>query len=291
VETKIKLIIFIAVFVGLFGCAPVSPARFSNDTSQAPGSLRDSTIPSFELPANAPQEPAPAAAAKADSPALASAKAPTSDPEIVVTAQRLPLNKLPVPAWAATPQSETWTKMTLKAIEDLGSTLIQTEIQDAQDFCPAYKKLLTPEREKVWLQLISSMAKFESGFDPISAFTENFRGSDSKLIVSRGLLQISKGSANLYGCQIETEKQLEDPETNLRCGVRIISSLVTKYHSIHGFQTTSETSNSSNPWMGLARYWSVLRRKAKDLLIRSSVRQLPICQASAGLNRPHLMDR
>jgi hypothetical protein len=138
--------------------------------------------------------------------------------------------------------------------------------------------LQADEREKMWVQLISSMAKYESDLNPISAFTEKFKGADKKLVVSRGLLQISKGSANLYGCHITKEAQLEDPETNIRCGVRILSALVPKYHAIHGRQT--ENANLlRNPWKGAARYWSVLRGKAKDLLIRASVRQLSICQS------------
>lgn len=286
------------VLTALCACAPVSPAHLSSQSTPAPSSFLDGANENPVL--SAPSAPPPAAAPL---PATSAAAAPHEDPEIVVVAHRpvSPANLapaapahaspthaapthaslaslLPIPAWAAKPQSASWTKMTIKAIEELGAVLIQTEIQDAQDFCPAYKSLLALEREKVWVQLISSMAKFESDFDPISAFTENFKGSDNKLVVSRGLLQISKGSANSYGCGIANEVDLENAETNLRCGVRIISTLVTKYHSIHGRQL-NDASNVSNRWMGAARYWSVLRQKAKDSLIRASVRQLSICQA------------
>jgi len=182
-----------------------------------------------------------------------------------------------VPAWANKAQSESWTRITIRALRELGAEMLKTDLVDAHDFCPAYHGLNETDRQKVWVQLISTMAKYESDLNPISAYTENFRGDDHKLVVSRGLLQISKGSANLYGCNITREAELENPETNIRCGVRILNTLVTKYHAIHGFQQVSNVKMLENPWRGAARYWSVLRGKVKDLLIRTSVRQMSLC--------------
>lgn len=154
------------------------------------------------------------------------------------------------------------------------------QITDAQDFCPKFSSLAQPQKKTVWVQMISSMAKYESGFNPLSSYVENFKGRAGHFIVSRGLLQISKDSANDYGCEIKSETDLENPETNLRCGVRIMNALVSRWHAIHGLQSLAPPQEHGfNPFRGIARYWEVLRSKTKDLLIRASVRQLPICQA------------
>ncbi len=299
-KISIKLIMFILAAGHFSACAPASVARFANESSRDSKTMTDPSNFQVDLAPEASRQPATTGASARASTSTPPAPADPATPDIIITghlpptqprtvphvalaqatrvahSSPLPANELPVPAWAASSHSEMWTKLTMKAIEDLGSKLIQTDILDAQDFCPAYKSLLTLEREKVWVQLISSIAKFESDFNPISAFTESFRGTDNKLVVSRGLLQISKGSANSYGCHIVSERQLEDPETNLRCGVRIISSLVSKDQAIRGLGSVDV---SSAPWMGAARYWSVLRRNTKDLLIRASVRQMSICKA------------
>lgn len=199
------------------------------------------------------------------------------DDEIVATAHQ---NKLPIPAWAQNPQSAVWTTSLIRALKTLGQDLVQADIRDAAEFCPAYPKLTAESRTKVWVQLISAMAKYESDLNPISAFTEAFKDRDGKPIVSRGLLQISKGSANAYGCNIQKEADLEKPEINLQCGVRILNTLVPKYHAIHGLQDDPNVSILRNPWRGAARYWSVLRSKAKDWLIRNSVRQMSVCSAA-----------
>lgn len=221
-------------------------------------------------PAAQPNVPAQAPSAQA-----APTQKPAAKPAAAVV---LPPTSLPIPAWAKKAQGETWTRITIRALKELGAEMIKTDLKDAHDFCPAYHRLGATDREKVWVQLISSMAKYESNFDPVSTFTEAFKGDDGTLVISRGLLQISRNSANLYGCNIAKPEELQVAETNLRCGVRILNTLVTKYKAIHGQQDVPNVNLLRNPWQGAARYWSVLRRKTKDLLIRSSVRQLSVCK-------------
>jgi hypothetical protein len=166
----------------------------------------------------------------------------------------------------------------VRALKELAPDLIKTDLIDARDYCPAYHRLGATDRMKVWLQLISSMAKFESDFDTDQKYKESFKDNDATNVVSRGLLQISKTSANLYGCNVVQARELETAEANLRCGVRIINSLVTKYKAIHGVQDVANAKELSNPYRGAARYWSVLRGSQKDRLIRASVSQLAVCQ-------------
>lgn len=236
----------------------------------------DAPVASDEIVVTGHREPAqpPAQASSAPAPQTASAQ-PAAKP---AAAAALPPTSLPIPAWAKQSQGETWTRITIRALKELGTEMIKTDLKDAHDFCPTYHRLADTDREKVWVQLISSMAKYESDFDPTSTYTESFKGDDGTHIISRGLLQISKNSANLYGCNIAKPEDLQVAETNLRCGVRILNTLVTKYKAIHGQQDVPNVNLLRNPWQGAARYWSVLRRKTKDLLIRSSVRQLAVCK-------------
>ncbi len=156
--------------------------------------------------------------------------------------------------------------------------MLKADLIDARQFCPRYHRLNEQDRKKVFLQLISSMAKFESDFDIDTTYTEDMKDDDSTAIISRGLLQISKTSANLYGCNIEKARELETAETNIRCGVRIMNTLISKYKAIHGLQDVPNVKELRNPYRGAARYWSVLRRNKKDLLIRSSVQSLEVCK-------------
>ena len=252
----------------------------SNPSGDLQGEQADVPESEPDIVVIAPRTPKPAAPAAAPAkPAAAkpvAAKPAAAKPTPPKVEAQLPTNKLPIPAWASKTQSDIWTRATIKALKELGADLIKSNVSDAADYCPAYHRLNEENRAKVWVQLISSMAKFESGLNPIASYTEGFKGDSGKLVVSRGLLQISKGSANLYGCDIKKETDLENAETNLRCGVRIMNTLVGKYHAIHGLQADTTL---RNVWAGPARYWSVLRRRAKDLLIRASVHQMSVCKA------------
>ena len=184
-----------------------------------------------------------------------------------------PLPTLPIPAWAKRPQGVLWSTIVMKAITDLGPDLIATNLADTADFCPKYNGLAKVERAKVWLTLIAAISLFESSFDPVESFREAFMNSARVYVVSRGLLQISSESANQYGCGITKEADLEDPETNLRCGVRILNRLVGADHRLRG----NSTVGSNLVWHGAARYWSVLRGNKKDATIRANTRSMAQC--------------
>lgn len=76
-------------------------------------------------------------------------------------------------------------------------------------------------KEECAARLISAIAKRESNFKPETKYNETGHLAG---VVSRGLLQISKDSANqkAYGCGITDANQLHYPATNLICGVKIL---------------------------------------------------------------------
>ena len=163
--------------------------------------------------------------------------------------------------WAHMPQSDAWTALAAGSIDAIGSPLLKTVPSDIDAFCPAYERLDDTGRRAFWVGLLSAMARFESGFDPSVSFDERAHcpscdwalTRDGRHVISRGLLQLSQESANAYrGCpvSIADEEKLHEPALNLRCGVAIMSRLVSRDGVI---------SRKDGQWKGGSAYWSVLR--------------------------------
>lgn len=292
-----KLIIFISLSLLLSACGP-SPMGFTAKNTIP----EDRSNPDLPTPIDAPADldqpkPAPKPAPKlTPQPAPTEKPAPAktgavAKPAVVIpfkpgagprTTGLSPISEalwqkallVPLPAWARRDQGTNWSSMTAKALTELAQPMLAAHLNDVADFCPKYNSLVKEERAKVWVMIFSMMAFFESSFKSNQPFAEGFKNSRGEVVISRGLLQISSESANSYGCGIQTEAQLEDPETNLRCGVRIMNSLVSRSNLIHGKLTSAV---NGNPWAGGARYWSVLRWNQKDAVIRAATRRLPQC--------------
>lgn len=174
--------------------------------------------------------------------------------------------------WDGKPDGATWTALTMQAMSDLGGALLTANVSDVADFCPAYPQM-TSEAQKsaFWVGLISAMARLESGHDPSVSYQENFKTSDGRWVISRGLLQLSQESANAYrGCSVprDNEALLHDAEVNLRCGVIILSRWV---------GADGQIADTEAPWRGGARYWSVLRVPARISAIKAYTRGMTVC--------------
>ncbi len=102
------------------------------------------------------------------------------------------------------------------------------------------------------IKTMIQMAKYESNYNPATKFNES---GDLKGVVSRGLFQISKDSANqkVYGCNVKNENDLHDPEINTRCAVKIIS-----------YQTKKSGVLIDGSKNGCGAYWSVCRSTSKS---------------------------
>ena len=133
-------------------------------------------------------------------------------------ADRWPVYRLPHPAadWDWRPDAREWTEMAHVALVDLGSGLLTTTPRDIADYCPSYQRLNDESRRAFWVYLLSRLARIESNPDPGMNFTQSFNGSQGNPVISRGLLQISKESANGYGCRIVDADELHDPEVDIR---------------------------------------------------------------------------
>lgn len=187
---------------------------------------------------------------------------PVETPEVEEPA---PYPKPPLRADWPNPE---WSEMTAKAIRELGGELLRANPVDFKEFCS------NPRVDPIsfYVMVISAMSRFESGFKPATSYTEGFKDAKGKLVISRGLLQLSQESANGYGCNITDAKQLHDPETNLRCTVRILNRWVARDKRLGGIDRTNG---------GAARYWSVMRAMKYDSKKKTWVKktELPAIKA------------
>lgn len=183
-----------------------------------------------------------------------------------------PQEKLAMPAaWdGQTDQADEWTKYTLRAIEQHGQGLLASDPSDAKFYCANWDALTPVQRKAFYVAFVSVMVQEESRFRPQVSYKESFVDSKGKKVVSRGLLQISRESANYYDCGFETESDLHDPQQNLSCGVRILDQWVTRDQRLAG--------HNGRRWVGGSRYWAVLRGKSDIRTFRLALSQLPYCQ-------------
>lgn len=186
-------------------------------------------------------------------PVVASPAAPSPAPvsSVPTNAPSAP-TALPTARWDSRPAGRDWTRFALGGLDSHAQGLLATVPSDVGAYCPRYAQANPADRRAFWVGLLSALARVESDFDPSVEFIEpNIFDVQGNRVVSRGLLQISRESANGYGCGISDEQQLHDPATNLTCAVRIMNRLVTRDGVI---------GSTAGPWRGMAAYWSPFRR-------------------------------
>jgi len=175
-------------------------------------------------------------------------------------------------AWSHLIDGNKWTYFTQRAIGKYGAELLNSTPRDIAGYCPKYSILNRTQRGDFWVHLISKLAYFESSYNPETSYREMFFDNNGNNIVSRGLLQISKESANgaNYRCGISDERELHDPKTNLECGVRILNKWIKTDGAI--------VSKEGSKWRGAARYWSPFRNQIKSREIANYTSSLGLCR-------------
>jgi hypothetical protein len=173
-------------------------------------------------------------------------------------------------SWSKKSTGEIWTAATLKALDEVGTNLINKKLPDAKQFCKNYDKLDKNGRKEFWVAMFASIAVDESALDPSNKYRENFLDSNGKRVVSRGLLQISYESANDYGCGIKAPNDLHDPAQNLRCGVKIFDHWVERDGTVADYW--------DKHWRGGARYWAVLRKPKLKAAVKARIQKIDLCK-------------
>lgn len=175
----------------------------------------------------------------------------------------------PAAAWDVRPEGRAWTQVAHQAIAVLAPQLVTLTPTDIDAFCPGYRAANPDGRRAFYVSLLAELARYESNFDPSVTFTESFNDAAGRRVVSRGLLQLSQESANGYGCGITDAQQLHDPETNIRCAVRILGRWVERDGVIAGY--------NAGAWRGASRYWSPFRDRNKLVDLQASLNAQPYC--------------
>ena len=176
--------------------------------------------------------------------------------------------------WYKKKEADVWTGITVRALDTIGDAMLEVVPADIKYYCPRFAKLERPERIEFYVQLISSLASHESSLREKETYTESFVDSSNTKVVSRGLLQISKEAANLYGCKIEDGTELQTAVRNLRCGVRIMSKWITTDGVI-------AHKNDEGKWRGAARYWAPFRHPRNRPRIQADTLKLDFCHPPA----------
>lgn len=141
-------------------------------------------------------------------------------------------------AWGTGHQD--WDKAVYDAIDSLSRT-------------PVMAKIKTPckvlDTRDCAAQLLSIIAKRESNFKTETKYNET---GHLQGVVSRGLFQISKDSANqsAYSCGIVDANDLHKPITNIQCAVKILA-----------YQAAKTGVLIDGAKGGCGAYWSVCRSK------------------------------
>ena len=173
-------------------------------------------------------------------------------------------------AWASKNPAGAWTKAAEAAVAE--TSLPKASPADVAMFCPNYKLLDFTERTQFWVGLLSAVAHPESGFNPTARHVERIADKYENPVVSRGLLQLSLGTAKspVLGCAVSDAADLEKPETNLACGARLLANLVKRDGLI--------SNQGGRLGKGGSSAWPVLRHQSNRFpAITRFTRQLPVC--------------
>lgn len=167
-----------------------------------------------------------------------------------------------------------WTKAWLETFEAHEDAIKAIPApKDMSKYCPKYHALKTEDKKQFFLTLFIAAAYRESAWKPDTAYTESFKDSKGKYVISRGLYQLSPESANqkAYGCGVATDgHDLHDPSVNIHCAGNIFFYWFKKDGYI------GQTVGGSN--YGGARYWSVFRNSSgSQAYIQGKTKALRFC--------------
>ncbi len=170
---------------------------------------------------------------------------------------------VPAMRWDHRGEATDWTLAILTALKTHGAVLEQLEPVDVDQWCPAYRSAPPEQRRAFWAGLLSTLAKYESGWNPRAA-----GGGGAWL----GLLQIAPATARGVGCRAQSAEALKDGAANLSCGVRLAAYQMRRDNEILG---------GPGRWRGVARDWAPFRKSDKVADMRNWTRSQSYCALPA----------
>jgi Transglycosylase SLT domain len=151
-------------------------------------------------------------------------------------------------AWEQQPDGRAWSQMARTAIDVDGVALTAANPSDMNAFCPSYATLDPQAKREFWVVLVSEIANAESALNPMAVKPPSPGAPQAR----RGLMAISVDAATRYGCANVGVAQLNDPQTNIGCGVKILAATSGRDQVVLGY--------TPEGWKGAARYWVDLRK-------------------------------
>ncbi|QFU09248.1 Transglycosylase SLT domain protein [Rhodobacteraceae bacterium THAF1] len=172
------------------------------------------------------------------------------------------VDPIPVTRWDFRPESDRWSRASIKALKSHGRGLVQHTPRDIGRWCPGYARGSDVDRRAFWVGFLSALAKYESTWKPRAV------GGGG---LWYGLLQILPQTARGYGCAARTGDALKDGPANLSCAIRIMARTVPRDGVIHA---------RSPRWSGVSADWGPMRSDAKRREMRRWLRAQEYCQIS-----------
>ena len=168
-----------------------------------------------------------------------------------------PAADLPPPMrWDFHPEAIAWSAASFAALDTHAAALPALVPGDIDAWCPAYADADEVQREAFWVGLISSLAEYESTWNPDAV------GGGGRWF---GLVQISPATARGYGCAATTGSALRDGPANLQCAMRIWAA------------TVSRDGVVSEGRRGVAADWGPMSNGTRREQIREWVSQQSYC--------------
>lgn len=166
-----------------------------------------------------------------------------------------------VARWDHLPNGPVWTDATLKALETHGAVLPTTIPDDIHQWCPSYAENSEDQRAQFWVGLISSLAKWESTWNPQAV------GGNGRWF---GLVQIAPATARGYGCEATSAEELKNGKANLSCAIRIWANTVPR----DGVVAAKESGNRG----GVAADWGPFTNTALNADMRKWTSRQSYCE-------------
>jgi hypothetical protein len=160
--------------------------------------------------------------------------------------------------WDHRPEAREWTQSTLLAVSAKDPVLASRVPADIEAWCPGYASASVPERRAFWVGVLSSLAKYESTWNPSAA------GGGGRWI---GLMQISPRSAVGNGCVAQSASALKNGSANLACAVEFMARTVGEDGVVAGRGNR-----------GLGRDWTPMRNGSKRAEMAAWTSAQPYCQ-------------
>lgn len=167
--------------------------------------------------------------------------------------------RVPQLRWDGRPGSQGWSMALMMEIQRHPRTFLTKSPSDINAFCPGFTTASASDRAAFWAALLSGIARHESRSNPTAS------GAGGRYL---GLMQISPGTADHYGCDARSQALLEGG-ANMVCAVKIAAHHVGRDGQVVG---------ASGAWRGVARDWMVLRDPNAREDIVGWIRNQTYCQ-------------